>query len=123
MCIRDRDYEAFFEREMRYRRALRYPPLSGLVQIVVTDAEQARARRFGIELVEALRLAEPTRMLLAGPGPAPVERLKGRFREQVLARGAGRRRLVEAVGRALEAVEGRVPRRALAVDVDPLSLL
>ena len=52
-----------------------------------------------------------------------MERLKGRFREQILARGAGKRRLVEAVGRALEAVEGRVPRRALQVDVDPLSLL
>jgi primosomal protein N' (replication factor Y) len=117
------DYEAFFEREMRYRRALRYPPLSGLVQILVSDAEQGRARRFGTELVSALRQVEPTRLLLAGPGPAPVERLKGRFREQILARGAGKRRLVEAVGRALEAVEGRVPRRALQVDVDPLSLL
>jgi len=117
------DYEAFFDREIRYRRALRYPPLSGLVQILVSDVEQGRARRWGVELVEALRAAEPTRLLLAGPGPAPVERLKGRFREQILARGAGKRRLVQAVGRALDAVEGRVPRRAVQVDVDPLSLL
>jgi len=117
------DYEAFFEREIRYRRALRYPPLSGLVQILVLDRDRAQARRFSAEVAEALREAEPTRMLLAGPGPAPVERIKGRWREQILVRGAGRRRLVDAVGRALETIEGRVPRRALQVDVDPLSLL
>ena len=75
------------------------------------------------EVAQALRESEPRRILLAGPGPAPVERIRGRYREQILVRAAGRRRLVQAVDRALGALEGRVPRRALTVDVDPVSLL
>jgi primosomal protein N' (replication factor Y) len=117
------DYEAFYDREISYRRALRYPPLSALVQIIVQDKDPIMARRWSAAMVQALREEEPERLLLSGPGPAPVERLRGRYREQILIRAAGRRRLVTAVDRALHAVEGKIPRRALLVDVDPLSLL
>ncbi|HXV77606.1 MAG TPA: primosomal protein N' [Candidatus Polarisedimenticolaceae bacterium] len=117
------DYEAFYDREIRYRRALRYPPLSALVQIIVQDKDPITARGWSERLAEALREQDPERLLLSGPGPAPIERLRGRVREQILVRGAGRRRLVETVDRALRAVEGQIPRRAITVDVDPLSLL
>jgi primosomal protein N' (replication factor Y) len=117
------DYEAFFDREIQYRRALRYPPLSALVQILIQDKDLVLARRWAGEVAEALRSTEPRRILMAGPGPAPVERIKGRYRQQVLVRAAGRRRLVETVDRAIRAVEGKVPRKALTVDVDPYSLL
>lgn len=119
----DQDYEAFFDREIHYRRALRYPPLSALVQILIQDKDPVLARRWAAEVADALRSIEPRRILLAGPGPAPVERIKDRWRQQVLVRAAGRRRLVETVDRAMQAVEGKVPRKALTVDVDPYSLL
>jgi len=119
----DQDYEAFYDREIQYRRALRYPPLSALVQILVQEKDLVLARRWAAEVVEALRSIEPRRILLAGPGPAPVERIKGRWRQQVLVRAAGRRRLVETVDRAMQEIEGKVPRKALTVDVDPYSLL
>jgi primosomal protein N' (replication factor Y) len=37
------DYEAFYERELRYRQALRYPPLAALVQLIVRDRAAAPA--------------------------------------------------------------------------------
>jgi primosomal protein N' (replication factor Y) len=117
------DYEAFYDREIPYRRALRYPPLSALVRILIQDKDPVQARKWAAIMADSLREAEPRRLLLAGPGPAPIERLKGRYREQILVRAAGRRRLVQTVDRALSAVEGKIPRRGLTVDVDPLSLL
>jgi primosomal protein N' (replication factor Y) len=117
------DYEAFFAREIRYRRTLRYPPLAALVQLLVQDKDELRAREWSEILADALREAGGGRLAIGGPGPAPVERIKGRFRQQILVRTAGRRRLVAAVERALAAVERRVPRRAITVDVDPYSLL
>jgi len=117
------DFEAFYEREIRYRRALRYPPLAAMVKVVVQDREEPRARLWAERLGQALRNASGERLLVGGPGPAPIERLRGRFRQQILVRSAGRRRLVAAVGRALAAVEGQVPRRSIQVDVDPYSML
>ena len=117
------DYESFFDREIRYRRTLRYPPLTGLVQLLIQHRDPYRARDWAENLAEALRDSGGGRLLLAGPGPAPLARLKGLHRQQILVRSAGRRRLVDAVDHALGAVEGRVPRRAVVVDVDPTSLL
>jgi primosomal protein N' (replication factor Y) len=117
------DFVAFYEREIQYRRALRYPPLTALVALLVMDRSEARAAEWAEVLAEALGVAGEGRLLLAGPGPAPLERIKGLHRQQILVRSAGRRRLVSAVDRALEAVEGKIPRRAIQVDVDPLSLL
>jgi primosomal protein N' (replication factor Y) len=119
----NQDYESFFAREIRYRRVLRYPPLSALVQIVVEDARDARAATWAERIAASLRREEQGRLLITGPAPAPIERLRERYRHQILIRSAGRLRLVRAVDRALLAVEGEVPRSALVVDVDPSSVL
>jgi primosomal protein N' (replication factor Y) len=117
------DFEAFYQREILYRRALRYPPLTALVEILIVDRSEVRARGWAERVAEVLREEGEGRLLFAGPGPAPIERLRGLYRQQILVRTAGRRRLVTAVDGALERVEGDVPRRAIQVDVDPLSLL
>jgi primosomal protein N' (replication factor Y) len=119
----DQDYEAFFDREIGYRRALRYPPLTAMVQIIVTDRDAGHVREWAAMVARALRHEERGRLIVAGPGPAPIEKLKGLHRQQILARSAGRRRLVESVDRAVAAVAGKVPARALHIDVDPRSLL
>jgi primosomal protein N' (replication factor Y) len=117
------DFEAFFEREIRYRRALRYPPLAALVLLRVQDRDPGQARAWSETLAAALREAGGDRLLIGGPGPAPIERLKGQWRRQILVRSAGRRRLIATVEQALAAVDGKVPRKAIVVDVDPYTLL
>jgi primosomal protein N' (replication factor Y) len=118
------DYEAFYERELRYRRALRYPPLSALVQIIVSHAQEGQAWRIAGDVAAALS-AEPSaeRLTITGPGPAPLERLRGLFRMQILIRSSGRRRLVETVSKAVSPFEASSARRSIHVDVDPVSLL
>jgi primosomal protein N' (replication factor Y) len=117
------DFEAFFDREMAYRRALRYPPLSALVLVLVSDKDPVQADLYAEEVGRALRAETGGRLLISGPGPAPVERARTLWRRQIFVRSTGRRRLVAAVGDALAAVAGKVPARALTVDVDPVSLL
>jgi primosomal protein N' (replication factor Y) len=117
------DYEAFFDAELRYRRALRYPPLAALVQIIVAEAREAQAWRIANDVGAALEAASAGRLTITGPGPAPIERLRGLYRMQILVRSAGRRRLVETVAEALLPFEATAGRRAIHVDVDPVSLL
>jgi primosomal protein N' (replication factor Y) len=117
------DYEAFFAREVEYRRTLRYPPFTAVVRIVVQDRDPGRSSAWAWRIAEAVRREAGGRLLVIGPGPAPVERLKDRFRHQILVRSAGRRKLVSGVDRALSAVEGEVPGKAILVDVDPYSVL
>jgi primosomal protein N' (replication factor Y) len=115
------DYASFFDAEIRYRRALRYPPLAALVQIIVSDPRPGQAWRIANDVAAAL--ASAGRLMVTGPGPAPIERIRGSFRMQILVRSAGRRHLVEAVAAALAPFEATSARRAIHVDVDPVSLL
>ena len=117
------DYEAFYAREILYRRALRYPPLTALVEIVVSDPDEVKAWRGAQRVADALASEGGSRLIVGGPGPAPLARLKGKYRQQILVRTAGRRRLVDAVSRAIEATAREVPSRGVHVDVDPVSVL
>lgn len=81
------DYERFYAEEIGYRSALAYPPFQrvGLVRV---SAEQETDARLGAEaLAAAIRQqADALNGELLGPAPAPIARLRGRYRFQVLVR-------------------------------------
>jgi primosomal protein N' (replication factor Y) (superfamily II helicase) len=106
------DSEGFLEGELRRREALRYPPYGELVRIVCSSAREEVALEAARELRS--RLALPGAQIL---GPAPLFRLRGRERAQIVIKAADRRAAVAAVG---EAVARPLHREAsVSVDVDP----
>ncbi|MEW6271322.1 MAG: primosomal protein N' [Thermodesulfobacteriota bacterium] len=123
------DYEAFARDELRSRRELRYPPFGRLARILVEgDAAEVerRARAIAARLQSAAESLEPAqRPQVLGPAPAPLERLRGRWRSQLLVKAADHR----ALGRVLDAL--RAPQRTardaaaprVVVDVDPMGML
>jgi primosomal protein N' (replication factor Y) len=117
------DYAAFFEEEMRYRRALRYPPVVSLVNVVVRGPSLRGALDDATDLVERLRAASRGRgdVRVLGPAPAPLGRLKGEHRCQLFVKGPSRGDMREALRLAL-AARADLARR-ISVDVDPLTVL
>jgi primosomal protein N' (replication factor Y) len=117
------DYPAFFERELHFRKAMRYPPLVALVNTVV------RARTFTAAMDDASEMVERVRERTAGhgdvrvlgPAPAPLGKLRGEYRAQFLLKSANRRALRSALQFAL-ATRPDLQRRVV-VDVDPLNVL
>jgi primosomal protein N' (replication factor Y) (superfamily II helicase) len=117
------DYEAFFASEIEFRRTFHYPPITSMIAILfrgenLTDVERA-ANECGRLLEEAVQPAAGTRV--QGPAPAPLARIKGVWRYQILLRSPQRttlRRAVEAVllPRKWKGVE-------VAIDVDPINIL
>jgi primosomal protein N' (replication factor Y) (superfamily II helicase) len=112
------DAEGFLTGEIARREALRYPPFASLIRVVCS------AREPGPEAAAAAAVAE--RLAPAGLsvlGPAPLFRLKGRERAQMIVKApAGdRAAAVRAVRRAVEAVSSDKAHRgaAYSVDVDP----
>ena len=117
------DYPAFFEREMHFRRAMRYPPSVALVNVVVRGRTFAGAMDDAAGVVQQLRAADPelTHYRVLGPAPAPLGKLRGEYRVQFLMKGAGRRRMREALQAPL-AAQPELARRT-TVDIDPVSVL
>ena len=114
------DFRAFYEREMLFRRAMRYPPMISLVNAVVRSRTFAGAMDDAADIVSRLRSADRGLRIL-GPAPAPLGKLRGEYRAQLLIKGINRKRIREALQSTLAARPDL--QRRVVVDVDPLSVL
>ncbi len=111
------DYVLFYDREIAYRRRLRNPPftrLASLVYIHTNDALcQREAERMKRQLVEEIDSKGIADISVIGPAPAFIHRLRGRFRWQLILRGAEPSAFLSQIP---------IP-RGWAVDIDPLGLV
>lgn len=130
-CALNGDYLNFAGQELESRRNLQYPPFTRLAKILVTDRDPEIARqaahelaRFGHELVGRMA-AHRQSLVIMGPAPAPLSKLKNRYRWQIYVKAWNSRDLQEFVGSLLiQARDAALLRRAqLSVDRDPMSTL
>ncbi len=111
------DVARFLAGELERREALGYPPFRHLLRIVVSGPEPEAPMRALQELKDAL----------GGPdllGPAPILRLRGRHRAQLVAKTDRPGALAARAARALAAAAPAMRKAGLTavVDVDPQSL-
>jgi primosomal protein N' (replication factor Y) (superfamily II helicase) len=116
------DYPAFFEEELAFRRAMRYPPTVALTNGIVRAPTLAAAMHDAAGLVQELqKSAGPGAFSVLGPAPAPFVKLRGEHRAQFFVKAASRPAARAAIRRALDAFPDL--RRRVAIDVDPMSVL
>ncbi len=113
--------DATFEREeTRFRRTFHYPPFTRMVQLLAQHKRRDRAEKSLRETagrLDAHPLAAGVR--IAGPAPAPLEKLRGKWRFQLLVRAVSGRRVRRLVREVLE----EHPNPDVTVDVDPYDLM
>jgi primosomal protein N' (replication factor Y) len=111
------DYDGFYQREIAFRAEHGYPPFGRLVRFVYSSSNDQRCWRDAGRLRRLLQeradqLADPG-LRLMGPAPCYVERLRGRYRWQMIVRADD-----------LEPfLDGLVLPAGWIIDVDPVNLL
>jgi primosomal protein N' (replication factor Y) len=116
------DYQAFYEKELVFRRMMRYPPFSAMANVLVRSEKKEMAMRLSSEL-GILLTPPPEKLRIMGPAEAPVARVKNEYRYQFLIKAASRTALNELLQRIRSfALERKWGATALVIDVDPLSL-
>ena len=116
------DYPAFYERELRFRQAMRYPPAVSVINAIVRGRTFAAAMDDAADLAARMRQREePGEFRVLGPAPAPLGKLRGEYRAQLLMKSPNRRKMREALQAAI-AHRPELARRT-TIDVDPLSVL
>ena len=117
------DFQAFYEKELNYRRLMRYPPFAALANLLLRSLDRQEAMDFAAALGELINPA-PEGMKILGPAEAPVAKLRNEYRQQVLIKSASRPKLHQMLERIRAyAREKRWPATALVIDVDPVTLL
>jgi primosomal protein N' (replication factor Y) len=117
------DYQAFYEKELNFRRMMHYPPFSAMANVLVRAEKKEMALRMSSDL-GLLLMPPPEKLKIMGPAEAPVPRLKNEYRYQFLVKAVSRKTLNELLQRIRAfALEHKWGATALVIDVDPLTLM
>jgi primosomal protein N' (replication factor Y) len=111
------DYPLFYDREIAYRRQLNYPPFSQLASLVFSHPNEGICQKESAAMKRQLELRITGHGIpdvgIIGPAPAFIRRLRGRFRWQIILRGA-----------RLSSLLGGVPlARGWSLDIDPVGVV
>ena len=133
-CAARHDFAGFAAQEQRYRKQLGYPPFTRLINVRFEGRNgqqvEATATLFSQKIEQTLQSEEfasagVARLQILGPAPAPIERIKGRERWQLLVKGPNRPLLHALIGKARDAFVQAKPLRDVRtiIDVDPYSVV
>ena len=122
------NFSRFAEKELRYREDLSYPPFVRMINIRLEGLDQGRVKSLAEHLAQALHSLcqeQKEAPVLLGPAPAPIERLKGRYRWHLLLKGRQSHTLHALVRKGKEMILVRAKAQGIRVivDVDPYSMM
>jgi primosomal protein N' (replication factor Y) len=122
-CAAAHDYEKFYAKEIEFRRMMSYPPFGAMANVIIRSSKEEDAISKSAAIGRLMSPA-PEGIKVLGPAPAAVARVKTEYRFQMLLKTHSRPRLNEVLNeiRKFAAAEKWNP-TALAIDVDPLTLL
>ncbi len=90
------NYKAFFTEEVEYRKHMAYPPFRRIARFVFTATDDKHLRAILIPKIKELRAkAKLLKIEILGPAPAAIERIKNRYRWQMLLKSTHAKHLTE----------------------------
>lgn len=123
-AARKHDFTAFFNQEIEIRKHLFYPPYSKLVNIIIQGYVEKEVIEFAGKLGSFLEVYRKYIANILGPSPAPINRLRKRYRWQIILKftdwGQRHHVLNEMDKNFLANRRGEV---SFLVDVDPIKML
>src|SRR5580693_6265153 len=118
------DFIGFYEKELRFRSWMHYPPYSALANVLVRSDKLDEALQWSGTLGKWFEKTRHEGIRVLGPAAAPIVRLKSDYRYHFVLKSASREKL-NAVLRSMlvYAVEQKIPRTQVIADVDAVWLM
>jgi len=95
------NYLSFFQEELKRRRQLMYPPFTEIILLNCSSIFQQKGREFAEKVKNRLKkgLSDSSggKIEILGPMPAPIFKIKDRFRFQLILKGAHLQRYAELI--------------------------
>jgi primosomal protein N' (replication factor Y) len=118
------DFTGFYEKELRFRSWMHYPPYSALANVLVRSNKLDEALRWSGTLGKWFEKTRHEGIRVLGPAAAPILRLKQDYRYHFVVKSASRGKLNALLRSMLAyAAEQKIPRTQVIVDVDAIWLM
>jgi primosomal protein N' (replication factor Y) len=118
------DFAGFYDKELRFRGWMHYPPFTALANVLVRSDKLDDAMNYSGILGRWFEGQSKHGIRVLGPAAAPIVRLKRDYRYHFLLKSPSRERL-NALLRAMlqHATKMKIPRTNVVIDVDAVSLM
>ena len=116
------DYIGFYNKEIDFRRQLLYPPFTHFIAVLLRGRNEKEVDKASAELGELLEERCPEAIKVLGPIPAPLPRIRGKFRYQLILKGSRPDELRALLKESLTCLR-RGKGVEVVIDVDPISML
>ena len=118
------DFAGFYDKELRFRSWMRYPPYSALANVLVRGDKLDDVLQWSGTLGKWFETTRHEGIRVLGPAVAPIVRLKRDYRYHFILKSESREKL-NSILRAMLAYAGqqKIPRTQVIVDVDALWLM
>jgi primosomal protein N' (replication factor Y) (superfamily II helicase) len=118
------DFVGFYEKELRFRSWMHYPPYSALANVIIRSGELDDALRWSGLLGKWFDATRHEGVRVLGPAAAPILRLKRDYRYHFVLKSPSREKLNTTLRALLaHAAQQKIPRTQIIVDVDALWLM
>jgi primosomal protein N' (replication factor Y) (superfamily II helicase) len=118
------DFVGFYEKELRFRSWMHYPPYSALANVLVRSNKLDEALQWSGQLGQWFDKTRHEGIRVLGPAAAPIVRLKQDYRYHFVLKSASRGKLNSLLREMLAyAAKQKIPRTQVIVDVDAIWLM
>ncbi len=127
LTAKDHDYVKFYNQEIILRKELNYPPFCDIVSVLVTGEDEVKVKEVSGEVESTIRRelnGYEDGLLILNAVPAPISRIKNRFRWRIIIKCSMNDELREKLNVMFQQESKRVEKWCnIGVDVNPLSML
>jgi len=109
-------YSEFFKKEIKFREELYYPPVCRFIRVVIRGKAEVKVRGAAERLVRTIKEG------VIGPSPAPLSRLKGKYRWQFCMKTKDVNRSRKVIRDAIEKESLALKGRDIIIDADPVDM-
>ena len=126
---KNHDYNSFYENEHEHRKILKYPPFSRAANLRFSANTQEKCEngaKAALKILKGRRKALDLegQIDLLGPAPAPLKKVRGKFRYQLLIKAPNAATLSKLLNASLSPVNSSIPSGCrVVIDVDPMNML
>lgn len=122
-CSLKQNYAEFYEKEIHFRRLTQYPPYVAIANIILSGKEAKKVLEEARQFAKFVLAFKTENMKLLGPAIAPLSRLSGLYRFQLLIKSPERRSLRECIHAARSQFDQDGKHYSLlSIDIDPHSI-
>lgn len=123
---KEQNYTAFYDNEIIYRKRMEYPPFCDIVCILLSGDVEADVENEVSNIAEILKqdMGQSTNIIkLLGPAPAPIHRIKNKYRYRILLKVKAVSELIPLLTKICEEHENSRLKNLISIDINPNNMI